>query len=98
MVGTKTIQSIDELKGMIGEETGVSGWLEVQQEWVDTFADVTGDHQWIHVDRERAKASPLGGTIAHGFLTLSMMPLLRQAGWDGVSVSLGAKMGLNYGL
>jgi acyl dehydratase len=98
VAATKTIETIAELQSMIGQEMGVGGWLEVQQEWVDTFADLTGDHQWIHVDRERAKASNLGGTIAHGFMTLSILPLLRQQGWEGVSVDLGAKMGLNYGL
>src|SRR4029078_1629664 len=68
------------------------------QERVNQFADVTGDHQWIHVDVERAKASALGGPIAHGFLTLSMLPVLRQQGWEGVKVNLGAKMAINYGL
>ena len=94
----KTINTIDELKAMVGQEMGVSAWVEVTQERVNQFADVTGDHQWIHVDVERAKASPLGGPIAHGFLTLSMLPALRQQGWEGVRVNLGAKMGINYGL
>ena len=94
----KTINSIDELKAMVGQEMGVSEWVEMTQDRVNQFADVTGDHQWIHVDVERAKASPLGGSIAHGFLTLSMLPVLRQQGWDGVKVNLGAKMGINYGL
>jgi len=94
----KTITSIDELKAMIGQEMGVSEWVEMTQDRVNAFADVTGDHQWIHVDVERAKASPLGGPIAHGFLTLSMLPVLRQQGWQGVRTDLKAKMGLNYGL
>jgi acyl dehydratase len=98
MTAARTIETIDDLKDMIGQEMGVGGWLEIKQEWVDSFADLTGDHQWIHVDRERAKASPLGGTIAHGFMTLSILPLLRQQPWDGVTVKLNAKMGLNYGL
>ena len=80
----KTINSIDELKAMVGQEMGVSEWVEMTQDRVNQFADVTGDHQWIHVDVERAKASALGGPIAHGFLTLSMLPVLRQQGWDGV--------------
>jgi acyl dehydratase len=96
--GEKTINTIDELKAMIGQETGVSGWLEITQERVNTFADVTEDHQWIHVDVERAKASPLGGPIAHGYLTLSLLPGLRGHEWEGVRVNLGAKMAINYGL
>ena len=83
---------------MIGQEMGVSGWVEMTQERVNTFADVTGDHQWIHVDVERAKASPLGGPIAHGYLTLSMLPVLRRQDWRACSVDLGAKMAINYGL
>lgn len=94
----KTISTIGELKAMVGQEMGVSEWVEMTQERVNQFADVTGDHQWIHVDVERAKASPLGGPIAHGFLTLSMLPVLRQQGWEGVRVNLGAKMAINYGL
>ena len=94
----KSVKSIDELKALIGQETCVSGWLEITQDRVNQFADVTEDHQWIHVDVERAKASPLGGPIAHGFLTLSLLPGLRQHGWEGVKMNLGAKMGINYGL
>jgi acyl dehydratase len=94
----KTISTIDELKAMIGQETGVSGWLEITQDRVNQFADVTEDHQWIHVDVERAKASPLGGPIAHGYLTLSLLPGLRAHEWQGVKMNLGAKMGINYGL
>jgi len=98
VAATKTIETIDDLKAMVGQELGVGDWLEIKQEWVDAFAELTGDHQWIHVDRERAKASELGGTIAHGFMTLSILPKLRQQAWDGVSVNLRPKMGLNYGL
>jgi acyl dehydratase len=98
MTTPQTVSTIDELKAMVGQEMGVSEWVEMTQDRVDTFADVTGDHQWIHVDVERAKASPLGGPIAHGFLTLSMLPALRQQGWEGVSVNLKPKMALNYGL
>jgi acyl dehydratase len=94
----KSVTTIDELKALIGEEMGVSAWVEMTQDRVNAFADCTGDHQWIHVDVERAKASPLGGPIAHGFLTLSMLPALRQEGWEGVKVDLKPKMGINYGL
>ena len=93
----RTISTIDELKALIGQALGVSGWLTITQERVNAFAEATGDHQWIHVDVERAKASPLGGTIAHGYLTLSMLPALRQHEWTGVSVDLNAKMVINYG-
>ena len=92
------IDGIDGLKAKVGEHLGYSDWVAITQDQVNRFADATGDHQWIHVDVERAKASPLGGPIAHGFLTLSMLPVLRQQGWDGVRVNLGAKMGINYGL
>src|SRR4051795_8940359 len=93
----KTITSIDELRAMIGQEMGVSEWVEITQDRVNQFADVTGDHQWIHVDVERAKASPLGGPIAHGFLTLSLIPLLGQSR-QGVNVNLQYKQVFNYGL
>jgi acyl dehydratase len=93
----RTISTVDEWKGLVGQELGVSGWLEVTQERVNAFADATGDHQWIHVDVERAKASPLGGPIAHGYLTLSLLPMLRGHAWSGVRIELGAKMVINYG-
>jgi acyl dehydratase len=84
----------DELKAAVGTEIGVSDWLTVDQDRINTFADATGDHQWIHVDPERAAKGPYGRTIAHGFLTLSLLvPLANQA----VSVG-GIRMGLNYGL
>jgi acyl dehydratase len=67
---------LDELEAATGETLGSSDWLTVDQERVDTFAEATGDHQWIHVDVERARAGPFGGTIAHGYLTLSLLPLL----------------------
>jgi acyl dehydratase len=84
----------EELPSLVGEELGHSEWHDVTQERVDAFADVTGDHQWIHVDRERAAAGPFGGTIAHGYLTLSLLPALMGEVWrvDGV------RMGINYGL
>ncbi len=97
MVQTRTIETVEELKKLVGQELGAGDWVEITQERVNAFADVTGDHQWIHVDTERAAKSQLGGTIAHGFLTLSLLPVLRQA-WQGVKVDLRAKMGINYGL
>jgi acyl dehydratase len=91
----QVIGSIDDAVSMIGAELGVSGWLDVDQSRIDEFADVTNDHQWIHVDVERAKAeSPYGATIAHGFLTLSLIPGLSK---DNYRVD-NAKMGINYGL
>jgi len=92
---TTTTTTIAELPSLKGQELGTSDWLEVTQERVNTFADATGDHQWIHVDVERAKAeSPFGGPIAHGYLTLSLLvPLVSQT----YTIS-DAKMGVNYGL
>jgi acyl dehydratase len=91
----KTIQSIDDALGAVGEELGVSRWIEVDQASIDAFADVTRDHQWIHVDVERASnESPYGATIAHGFLTVSLVPGLSKDNY----VVQNAKMGINYGL
>lgn len=87
--------TIDDLKNKIGQEVGVSDWLEVTQAMIDKFADATGDHQFIHVDPERAAQTPFGGTIAHGFLTLSLMP--RLSNLAGISLTSGVKMGVNYG-
>ena len=77
-----------------GDEFGPSSWVEVTQEKIDGFADATGDHQWIHVDRERAKAGPFGGTIAHGYLTLSLIPVMS---FEVLPHPEGG-MGINYGL
>jgi acyl dehydratase len=90
------ITDIEGLKALIGKEVGVSTWLEVTQARIDAFADVTGDHQWIHVDPARCRAEGLGGTIAHGYLTLSLLTLLRQ-GLQGVSIEIPLRMGVNYG-
>ena len=90
----RTFNSISELTAAIGEDLGYGDWLEVTQERIDAFADATGDHQWIHVDPERAKDGPFGATIAHGYLTLSLLPLL--AG-DIFTVN-GPKLVINYGL
>ncbi len=91
------ITSVSELREYVGKEIALGPWVEVSQERINAFADVTGDHQYIHVDPERAAKTVFGGTIAHGFLTLSLLPLLRQNS-TGVRVNLGAKMGVNYGL
>jgi acyl dehydratase len=96
-IPTRTVSTIEELRALAGQELGVGPWLAVTQERVDAFADVTGDHQYIHVDPERAAKTPFGGTIAHGFLTLSLLPLLSRDR-EGVRIDLGAKMGVNYGL
>ncbi len=91
------IHNVEELKGMIGQETRVSQWYDVTQERVNAFADATGDHQFIHVDPERAKQTPFGGTIAHGFFTLSLIPYLSGVG-EGVEMQLPVRMAVNYGL
>jgi acyl dehydratase len=90
----RTIAGLEELKAAEGERLGTSDWHQVTQSDVDTFADVTGDHQWIHVDVERAKQTPFGGTIAHGYLTLSLGPALNNQ----VFKLEGFTFGLNYGL
>ena len=90
---TRTINGIDELKTLVGEHLGYSPYVEITQEQVNTFADATGDHQWIHVDPERAAAGPFGGPIAHGYLTLSLGPMLSPQIFN---VS-GITMGVNYG-
>ena len=84
----------DQMKAHVGQES-VSDWVEVSQAMIDTFADATGDHQFIHVDPDRAAQTPFGGTVAHGFLTLSLMPLLTQKA--DIPRLEGAKMGVNYG-
>jgi acyl dehydratase len=89
-----TVNGIDELRGLVGESFGPGDWREVTQELVNTFAEVSGDDQWIHVDVERAKTeSPFGGTVAHGNLTLSMIDGFRR----DVLESSGFKLGVNYG-
>jgi acyl dehydratase len=89
-----TLHGLEEVKGYVGKELGVSDWLEVTQEKIDRFAAVTGDDQWIHVDVERAKESPFGGTIAHGYYTLSLAP---RFSYDMFSFE-GFAFGVNYGL
>jgi acyl dehydratase len=90
----RVFSSLEEIEAAAGEEIGTSDWVEISQDRVDQFADATGDHQWIHVDVEKSKNGPFGGTIAHGYLTLSLVP------WLGSQVfeldTPGAK--LNYGV
>jgi acyl dehydratase len=90
----RTFASLDEFAAAEGESLGHSEWHEITQEQVNAFADATGDHQWIHVDLERAASGPFGTTIAHGYLTLSMLPVLMMETFrvDGLT------MGINYGL
>ncbi|QHL91519.1 MaoC family dehydratase [Sphingomonas changnyeongensis] len=87
--------SLDELKARVGQPLGTSDWLTVDQAMIDKFADATGDHQFIHVDPDKAKLTPFGGTIAHGFLSLSLMPVLTQM--TDMPRPAGIKMGVNYG-
>jgi len=90
----KTFQTFAELSALTGQEVVVSDWTTITQEQVNQFAQATGDHQWIHVDIERAKAGPYGGTIAHGFLTLSLIPAFFISSLNIVE----KRMGVNYGL
>ena len=91
----RSIASVEELRSLVGQEVAVTDWLAITQERVNQFAEATGDHQWIHLDVERSrKESPYGTTIAHGFLTLSLLPLIMQS-----AVSMPAsKLSVNYGL
>ncbi|HQS69497.1 MAG: nodulation protein NodN [Novosphingobium sp. 28-62-57] len=85
----------EQIKAMVGQVVGTSGWVEITQERVNTFAEATGDFQFIHVDPEKAALTPFGGTIAHGFLTLSLIPLLTME--SDCPRAQGIKMGVNYG-
>jgi acyl dehydratase len=88
------VEGVEQLKGLVGRELGPTEWVEITQEDVDKFADVSRDHQWIHVDRERAAAeSPYGTTVAHGNLTLSLLDHFRPQ----LIENRGVKMGINYG-
>jgi acyl dehydratase len=93
MAEPRIFTSADELKAAVGEQLGHSDWLEIDQKRIDLFAEATGDRQWIHVDAPRAAAGPFGTTIAHGYLTLSLLPLF---GPQLIAVE-GVKMGVNYG-
>ena len=90
----RTFESIDDLMGAKGETLGTSSWVEITQDSVNLFADATGDHQWIHVDPDKAAQGPFGGTIAHGFMTLSLLPRLMA---EMYTVN-GVKLAINYGL
>ena len=90
----KTFHSYSEVSACVGQEVAVTDWITITQEQVNLFAQATGDMQWIHVDPERAKAGPFGGPIAHGFLTLSLIPRFFES---GMRIE-GARMGVNYGL
>ncbi|MEE1764196.1 MaoC family dehydratase [Streptomyces sp. SP18BB07] len=93
MAEPRIFTSAEELKAAVGESLGYSDWLEVDQKRIDLFAEATGDHQWIHVDPEKAAAGPFGTTIAHGYLTLSLLPLFVPQ----VLKVDNVKMGVNYG-
>jgi acyl dehydratase len=90
----RTFESTDELIAAVGEQVGHGAWHTVTQEQISGFADATGDHQWIHVDPERAAQGPFGTTVAHGYLTLSMIPMLVAP----VMAVRGVRLALNYGL
>ena len=90
------VESVDGIKSLVGKEIGVSDWLVIAQDRINAFADATGDRQWIHLDAERAKReSPFGKTIAHGFLTLSLISHLMQ---QTVQIRTGSRLAVNYGL
>jgi len=90
----RSFPTIAELKDLVGQEVGVSDWITVTQERIRLFAEATNDHQWIHLDLERAKAGPFGTTIAHGFLTLSLLPEMAASAFEVRET----RMGVNYGL
>ncbi|MCQ4041766.1 MaoC family dehydratase [Streptantibioticus rubrisoli] len=94
MSQARVFTSVDELRAAVGEELGHSPWIEIDQKRIDLFAEATGDHQWIHVDPEKAARGPFGSTIAHGYLTLSLIPSLMP---ELMRVE-GVRMGVNYGV
>ena len=87
-------EHLSDLQPLVGQEVAVSDWITVDQRRIDLFADATGDHQWIHVDVERARAGPFGAPVAHGFLTLSLLPEMAASAFDVADT----RMGVNYGL
>ncbi|MCS0636063.1 MaoC family dehydratase [Streptomyces sp. LP05-1] len=93
MTEPRIFTTADELRAAVGERLGPSDWLEVDQRRIDLFAEATGDHQWIHVDPERAASGPFGTTIAHGYLTLALLPLFVPQ----IMRVEGVRMGVNYG-
>jgi acyl dehydratase len=90
----RVFESLAELRPLVGQEIAVSDWVKVTQQRIDQFAEATGDHQWIHVDPQRAAGGPFGTTIAHGYLTLSLLPLFAQSAIE----FRGVRMSVNYGL
>jgi acyl dehydratase len=94
MAEPRTFTSADDLKAAVGEQLGYTDWVEIDQKRIDLFADATGDHQWIHVDPARAKDGPFGTTIAHGYMTLSLLPDLVPQ----IMRVEGVRMGVNYGV
>jgi acyl dehydratase len=90
----RTFESLAELVPLVGQELATSDWITVSQKQIDLFAEATGDHQWIHIDEERARAGPFGSTIAHGFLTLSLLPKFFETALE----IRNTRMGVNYGL
>jgi len=90
----RSIATLAELQALVGQEIATSDWITIDQHRIDLFADATGDHQWIHVDPVRAAAGPFGATVAHGFLTLSLLPEMSASAFH----IEGSRMGVNYGL
>jgi acyl dehydratase len=90
----RTFDTLDEIDALVGQAVATSDWVTITQEQVNRFAEATGDHQWIHVDVERAKAGPFGAPIAHGFLTLSLLPVF----FESAMQVRASRMGVNYGL
>lgn len=90
----KSYETLAELQGLVGEVVGISDWVTIDQQRINTFAEATGDHQWIHTDPERAAKGPFGKTIAHGFLTVSLLPTFMTNAFELRNV----KMGVNYGM
>jgi len=90
----KSFERLADLQALVGQELGVSDWITVDQRRIDLFAEATGDHQWIHLDAERAAKGPFGTTIAHGFLTLSLLPEMSASAFE----VRDTRMGVNYGL
>jgi acyl dehydratase len=91
----KTFQTLAELSACVGQEVAVSDWITVTQKQIDLFAEATGDHQWIHVDVERATKGPFGAPIAHGFLTLSLLPRFFESSFSIAESGMGVNYGLN---
>jgi acyl dehydratase len=90
----KTFQTLSELVPLVGQDVAVSDWVTITQQQVNLFAEATGDHQWIHVDPEKARTGPFGGPIAHGFLTLSLLPKFFESSFE----ITGSRLSVNYGL